>query len=137
MVIILNIGEEIEFDYPSNEFFEQLERTACSLQLAREKDAIETIATTESPWAKQQRSSLMARLKVEIARDFEKHEAEPESIPYFAKYLLCLEKVRSSYCLSVRTALCSKYGHEGRVLYGSSIFRIGEDLFISENCYGD
>jgi hypothetical protein len=131
----MTMCNEVEFEYPSKEFFERIETLACALPIASMEDARQYFDYIETQWVKQQISELMTRLKIEITHDFEKHEAESGEVPYVAKYLIVVEQYKTSSVLRIRTALQSKHDHPGRILYGTSIFRIEENSYTSERNY--
>ena len=133
----LSTFDEIEFEYPSSNFFEQLETYVKNLPLTNFEFARESIESSGSKYLAQELSELIVRLKTEISRDFTKHEKEYDEVPYFVRYQLVVEADLQSHWLNVRTVLRSKYDHPGRVLYGSVIFRTADDTYVSESSYGD
>jgi hypothetical protein len=124
---------ELEYDYPSEEFFSQIETILLQLSISSRNQASRIIARSGSEVLVQNLVDLLTRLKVNIGRDFQKNEDEYESVPYVAKYILIVESEKSCNYLSVKTALISKYDHPGRVLYGPSIFRVDQNLYITES----
>ena len=133
----LSMFDEVEFEYPSSDFFEQLETFAKNLPSTNFEVARKSIESSGSKFLAQRLSDLIVRLKTEISRDFTKHEKEFDEVPYFVRYQLVVEANVQSHWLNIRTILRSKNNHPGRVLYGSSLFRTADDIYVSENSYGD
>jgi hypothetical protein len=127
--------EEMEFEFPSIQFFEKIEICASELPIANVKKVLEFFKKLGTTSTTQNLSDLVVRLKIEISKDFAKHEAEANDMPYLASYLVVFEDEDFSKSLQVRTALKSRHGLPGRVLYGTNIFRIEENQFISESSY--
>ena len=131
------MSTELEFEYPSADFFAQIEIQAKKLPLTSMKSAVARVEESGSQSCVESLSELIVRLKIQVAADFDKHENELESVPYFTTYLVALEKFARTQYLAVKTALKSKHGHSGRVLYGTNVFRTGQDIYVSESSYGD
>jgi hypothetical protein len=133
----MSVFNEIEFEYPSADFFQQIESCAEKLPLVSSEYAFDCIKQAGSQLSIQKLSALMARLKKEIADDFTKHENEKEQVPYFVRYNFVVESEEGCQSLNVRTVLQSKHGHSGRILYGTSIYRTDKNTYVSEDSYGD
>jgi hypothetical protein len=129
--------EEIEFEYPSRDFYEKLESLVANLPLVDIRKACKCVERSGSKSVAEDLSSLVLRLKSEIAQDFMNHENERDVVPHLVSYLIVMEKERGLHSLSVRTVLRSKYGHPGRVLYGTGIFKVQQDKYVSEDSYGN
>jgi hypothetical protein len=129
--------EEIEFEYPSVSFFEKMEASLEKLLLVNREFACNRIKQAGSQFSIQDLSSLIVRLKTEIARDFTNHENEKDEVPYLVRYHLAFELDEGCQFLNVRTILQSKHDHLGRIMYGTSIYRTEINTYISEDSYGN
>jgi len=128
---------ESEFEYPSTEFFDKILKMSKTLPLIPFEAAKMNIERFGSGSIVQSLSGLMTRLKIEVVRDHASHNAEKEGSPYFATLELSIESEGAFSYLAIRTVLNSKYAKTGRIKYGSTIMRVGNDIFLSEDRYGD
>lgn len=127
------MSSEIEYDYPSAQFFEAIESGAATLPVVDMRVAGRYFKKVGSKSVTETLPELMHRLKVEIARDFEANEDDADEVPCIASYVVMIEKDS----MKVLTALRSKYGPSGRILYGTSVFRTDDKSFMSEASYAD
>jgi len=128
---------EIEFDFPSFDFFDKMREFATTLPLVPLDTAKEFIERSGSVSVVQTLFELIVRLKVEVVRDFEAYEAERQGLPYVATFKLTMERENAFQYLAIRTVLKSRHAHPGGAQYGSAVFKVGEDAFVSEDHYGD
>ena len=127
---------ELEFEYPSQAFFNKIEEMAKNLSLTELRHCSRHVERSGVDFVEQSLPELLIRLKKEVATDFEQYLDEAESVPYTATYVLTVERGKYFSYVSVNTALKSKNGHTGKVLYGVMIFRIAADKYLTEKKYG-
>jgi hypothetical protein len=129
------MNDELEFEYPSQELFDSVVTQIQTLPVVWSEHTIGYFNRIEESHARETITDLIVRLKIELSEDYNEYLDELDDVPHLQTYICVVETEDQLTSLKILTVLRSKNGHPGRIMYGTSIFKIGNDLYLSGSPY--